>query len=187
MKTPIQRAADQHLAMAHVAKPKPVHEKKGKKLTASKRRRLLDKEAEALLRELNEWRDGGMCVLHEIDGARCGGSLTPWSHYIPQIQSPWLVRAIGNTFITCASHNLLHHHKDPVFGIWYSKTFGVAANEAIWREKVAHTGKRALEWETEERIERLKYLLDNRPYSYEIGHLIEGGFYGIWPQNNPKG
>jgi len=183
----MNRAVDHLNAMAAIAKPKPAPKAKGKKLTAPKRRRLLDKEAEALLRELNEWRDGGECVLKEIDGARCRGNLTPWSHYIPQIQSPWLVRAIGNTFITCAGHNLLHHHKDPVFGIWYSKTFGVAANEAILREKIARTGTHALEWETEERIERLKYLLDNKPYSYEIDHLIEGGFYGIWPQNNPKG
>jgi len=173
------------LTKANAPKPKPVREPKAKKLTAPKRRKLLEKEVEALMRELVWWRDGSRCVLAEIDGKKCGNGIQ-WGHFIPRSRSAYMVYILGNSFCQCGNHNLMHKHEDPVFGVWYSGTFGQAASEAILADVRAHAGKKPAEWELQEWIDELRSLLDDRPAVHTLELLIERGYYGSWPKENAK-
>ena len=157
------------------AKPKPTKGTSEKKIKL-----LLEKEIEKLSRELCRWRDGGVCVEAEIDGGRCS-SVIQWGHYIPRQISPFLVLAVGNTFDQCSSHNNLHHHKDPTFGVWYASKFGADANKAIWQIQRLHTGTKGRQvWELEELREHYRYLLDNRPAVHDFATLCRLGYYGEW-------
>jgi hypothetical protein len=167
--------------MAGIAKPKPAPKAKGKKLTAPKRRKLLEKEVESLMRELVWWRDGSACVMRHIDGARCGGGIQ-WVHFIARSKSAYLVYILGNTFCGCANHNGLDHWGDDVMSVWFSGEFGSAAHKAIWQEARDHVGKKPAEWELQEWIDELKALLYNRPAMHTPELLIELGYYGKWPK-----
>lgn len=170
-----------NLRKPNAPKLKPTKQPKGKKLTAPKRRKLLEKELESLMRELVWWRDGSTCVLKDIDGSKCGNG-TQWGHFVPRSRSSYLVYRLGNSYVQCGNHNLMHHHEDPVFGVWYSGTFGQAAAEAILADVRAHKGKKPVEWELQEWIDELKALLDDRPATYTQELLIERGYYGKWPK-----
>ena len=162
-------------------KPKPAKKPKVKRITAPKRRKLLETELEALMRELVWWRDGGECVLKSMDGGRCGGPIQ-WGHLIARQKSPYLKFALGNSFCQCKTHNGLEHWGDPIFGIWYDKTFGVAAREALWEARNAHINRLPPEWELEEWIAEVKDLLDDRPATYTRDLLVERGYFGRWPR-----
>lgn len=159
--------------------PKPTRPPKGNKKTVPLRKRL-EAEIERLSRELVWWRDGGRCVLAEIDGGRCGGPIQ-WGHFIPRSRSAYLKFAVGNTFCQCGNHNLLHKNGDEVFSVWYSMFFGQRAHAAIWNEARSHKGKPQT-WELEDWIKDHQDLLDDRPSTYTRPMLIERGFYGTWPQ-----
>lgn len=164
-----------------MAKPCP---KPTKQTSEKARRKGIEKRLEALSKELVNWRDVG-CVLANIDGGRCS-SLLQWGHVIPQGTSPWLVYAIGNTFKQCSSHNFLHHHRDPVYGIWYANTFGATAWAALGQEQRAHTGISRKIWELEELEQDYIDMLENRPAYHTFDLLVELGYYGRWPKEYTK-
>jgi hypothetical protein len=161
--------------------PKPAKQKKGKRVKYASPRKRMEIELEALLRELCNWRDGGACVLRQIDGGRCGGSIQ-WGHFLARQRSSYLVFAIGNSFCQCANHNLLHKVGDHIFGLWYDIQFGTDAHNALLDCARRSVGKKPTIWELQDWIARVKYLLDDRPALYTLAHLVELGYYGIWPQ-----
>jgi hypothetical protein len=161
--------------------PKPT-----KRTSEKSRRKGLERRLEALSKELVSWRDGAKCVVGQIDATRCS-ALLQWGHFIPQIKSPWLVYAIGNTFVQCSTHNLLHHQKDAVFDEWYGMRFGSDARRALGDEMRAHIGIKPKIWELEELEQKYIEMLENRPALHTFDLLVELGFYGEWPKLHTKG
>lgn len=179
MKSKIERAADGHLAMAAIhQKPKPVKQAKVKRVPIAKRRKILEKQIEAIVKMIIAWRDGQVCVMGSIDGSRCGNGLM-WNHYIAQGQSSWMRHDIGNVFWGCGNHNQLDKYGDPILGIWVQKTFGSVTVIALRDEAKAHVGKKRTEYELEELLAHYDDLYQNR-YTAELTleGLVRGGYYG---------
>ena len=174
------RAADTHLVLAaiHEARPKPSKEKKVKRVPAEKRRKKLEKQIEAIAKMIMFWRDGQVCVMAEIDGARCGGGLM-WNHVLRQQQSHWLKLDLSNFVCGCGNHNLLDFHGDKTLTLWYCQTFGVRALQALQAEAQAHKGQKRTEYELEEMLAGYDQLYQNRyTTDLDIASLVAGGFYG---------
>lgn len=178
----IKRAADLHEVMAVIGKPKPTRQPKAKRQPVAKRRRVLEKQLEDIVKLIIAWRDGQVCVMGQMDGARCGNGLM-WNHFIAQGQSGWMRIDLGNVYWGCGSHNLLERFGDPILGMWVQDTFGIAAVKALREEAKAHTtknktGKRT-EQELEELLARYDELYQNRFYvNLDLDSLIEAGYYG---------
>jgi hypothetical protein len=175
MKSKVELATDHLNVMTAIRPaPKPVREKKGRREKYVSPRKRLEIELEKAMRELCWWRDGGECVLRDIDGRRCAGSIQ-WGHFVPRKQSAYLKFAIGNTFCQCAGHNFRHWHGDHIFGLWYDTQFGIAAHKAML--DVAGKGEPSMD-ELEDWLARVRYLLDDRPALYTFPILVELGYYG---------
>ncbi len=175
------RAADTHLVLAaiHEARPKPTKEKKVKRVPAEKRRKILEKQVENMVKAIIAWRDGQVCVMGSIDGARCGNGLM-WSHFIAQGQSNWMRLDLGNVFWGCGCHNLLDKFGDPILGMWVQNTFGLMAVMALRDEAKKHVnGKKRTEYELEEMLAGYDQLYQNRyTTDLDLASLVAGGFYG---------
>jgi hypothetical protein len=160
------------------AKPKPLKSNRPKKTKASQpRRKILEKQLEAIVKLIIFWRDGQVCV-QTADGG-CGNGLM-WGHYIAQGQSAWLRYDLGNVFVQCGNHNLRDFHGDKSYATWFINTFGIIAAEALNAEKVAHSGKsqRTIQ-ELEDLLAHYDNLYQKRFYiTYEFRNLIECGYYG---------
>lgn len=165
-------------------KPKPVKQPKGKRVTSPSRRAILEKQLEAIVKMIVFWRDGSQCVLQNIDGHRCGGKMN-WGHFIPRARSKYLKYDLA-TFVQCDSHNLIHDSRktgggDPIFGLWFAKTFGVEALQAMsnaQREHLGANGKHSIP-ELEEMLAHYDDLYQNRFYiDNTFDGLVQGGFYG---------
>ncbi len=175
------RAADHHnvLSAIHEAKPKPSKEKKVKRVPAEKRRKILEKQIEDMVKMIISWRDGQVCVMGEMDGVRCGNGLM-WNHFIAQGQSNWMRLDLGNVFWGCGSHNGLDKWGDPILGIWVQETFGAKAVLALREEAKRHAnGKKRTEYELEEMLAGYDQLYQNRyTADLDLASLVVGGFYG---------
>jgi len=126
-----------------------------------------------------------MCILADIDGGRCGGVLN-WGHFIPRNKSKYLKYDLA-TFAQCGAHNMMHDSKktgggDPIFSLWFCKTFGLDALDAISTEQRLHlgaSGKRSVP-ELRALFSDYTKLYDNR-YTAPIGNIKEmvlSGYYG---------
>jgi len=173
-----------NLTKPNPPKAKPVKAAKVKKLTAPKRRKLLEKRAEALSRELVHWRDGDVCV--EEGMGKCS-SVLQWGHFIPQGKSPSLQYAVGNTFRQCSGHNTSHYYGDQTMIDWYIMTFGKEAYHALQADYRSRIKTKYQEWELEEVIAEHERLLENRPAFHTPELLAELGYFGKWPRMWPKG
>lgn len=164
------------------AHPKPVKKPKGKKKLSKSRRKILEAQLEAIVKQIVFWRDGAECVLKHIDGGRCGGKLN-WGHFVPRSRSRWLKYDLA-TFVQCDSHNLIHDSRktgggDPIFGLWFSKTFGLPALEAISDEQRGHIGGNQSVPELEEMLAHYDELYQNRYFvKLEVLDLVRAGYYG---------
>lgn len=162
--------------------PKPTRPPKGKRTQTKPRRKVLEMQLEAIVKQIVFWRDGSECVLRHIDGGRCGGKLN-WGHFIPRSRSGWLKYDLA-TFVQCDSHNLIHDSRktgggDPIFGLWFSQTFGLPALESMSNEQRLHTGDKRTIPELEELLAHYDDLYQNRYYvNFEIPDLIRAGYYG---------
>jgi hypothetical protein len=173
----IARAADSHLVLAelHAAKPKPEKVAKVKRVPVEKQRKKLEKQLEAIVKLIIFWRDGQECVMSKMDGSRCGNGLM-WNHFIAQKQSHYLKFDLGNVFCGCGNHNLLDFRGDKTLSIWFMRTFGVDAAEAM--SNAAHNGKRTIE-ELENLLAHYDSLYQNRyTVDLDLKSLIWAGFYG---------
>lgn len=179
MKSKLERAVDYHQCMASIhPKPKPVKQAKEKREPIAKRRRILEKQIEAIVKLIIAWRDGQVCVMGNLDGSRCGNGLM-WNHYIAQVQSPWMRHDLGNVFWGCGNHNLLDKHGDPILGIWVQKTFGSVAVISLRNEAKSHVGKKRTEFELEKLLAHYDELYQNRYYvELTLEGLVRGGYYG---------
>lgn len=164
------------------AAPKPTRPPKGKKRTKP-RRKVLEMQIEAIVKMIVFWRDGGECVEKEIDGGRCGGKMN-WGHFIPRSRSKFLKYDLA-TFVQCDSHNLIHDSRktgggDPIFGLWFTKKFGVFALEKLSEVQREHTdGKNHTIPELEEMLAHYDELYQNRFYvSLDTMSLVKAGYYG---------
>jgi len=160
------------------AKPKPTKEKRPKRKLSKSNRSLLEKQIEATLKLIIFWRDNQQCVMQNIDGARCGNGLM-WNHFIAQKQSSWLRLELGNVFCGCGNHNLLDFRGDKTLSIWFMKTFGVDAAEAMNKEARTNSGKKRTIPELEALLAHYDDLYQNRFYidSTQQG-LIDAGYFG---------
>jgi len=159
-------------------KPKPTKQKHKKRRLGKSPRAVLEKQIEDILKLIIFWRDNQQCVMSAIDGARCGNGLM-WNHYIAQKQSKWLRLELGNVFCGCGNHNLLDFRGDKTFSIWFIKTFGVAAAEAMNAEKAEHTGKKQTINELESLLAEYDNLYQNRFYcDSTFDGLVRAGYYG---------
>ena len=163
-----------------IGKPKPIKGDRPRKPKRSKSNRaILEKQIEDILKLIIFWRDNQICVMQNIDGARCGNGLM-WNHFIAQKQSNWLRLELGNVFVGCGNHNLLDFRGDKTLSIWFMKTFGVQAAEAMNAEARAHSGgKKRTMPELEDLLAHYDELYQNRFYidSTQAG-LIAGGYFG---------
>lgn len=165
------------------AKPKPEKKPKGRRTFGKSRRKVLEAQIEAIVKQIIFWRDGAACVESTIDGGRCGGKLN-WGHFIPRSRSKYLKYDLA-TFVQCDSHNLIHDSRktgggDPIFSLWLSKTFGLDALEAISQEQRDHIGEKDRSIpELEEMLEHYDNLYQNRFYvNLDIPSLVKAGYYG---------
>ena len=176
----VRRAAEHHEVMRMIKpRPKPTKADRPKKRKASKpRRKILEKRIEEIVKFIIAWRDGQVCVFSEMDGGRCGNGLM-WNHYIRQQSSSWLRYNLGNVFWGCGSHNMLEHHGDKTFDIWYTQKFGISVVVAMDEEKKAHKGKKHEIHELETMLSEYDELYQNR-YHIELDFesLIDAGYYG---------
>lgn len=166
--------------------PKPTKADRPKKKRATKpHRAIVEKQVEEIVKLIIAWRDNQQCVMQNIDGGRCGNGLM-WNHYIAQKQSNWLRLELGNVFFGCGNHNLLDFRGDKTFSIWFIKTFGVKAAEALQAEKAAHSGgKRRTVGELEDLLKQYDELYQNRYYcDSTFEGLIQGGYYGTIIRNS---
>lgn len=157
----------------------PILPPKPKKVPVAKRRKILCKQLEAIVKEIIFWRDAQVCVQAATDGHRCGNGLM-WGHYIAQKQSAWLRYELGNVFVQCGNHNQLDFRGDKSYALWFMTTFGPAAAQAMENERDAHRdGKQRSVVELEELLAHYDNLFQNRFFvSADIPSLIEAGFYG---------
>lgn len=166
--------------------PKPTRESrpKPKKIPVAKRRKILEAQLEAIVKQIVHWRDASTCVLVNIDGGRCRGKVN-WGHFIPRNKSKYLKYDLA-TFIQCDGHNMMHDSKktgggDPIFGLWVAKNFGVEGLEALseqQREHLGADGKRPIH-ELEEMLAHYDELYQNRFYvNLDIPSLVAAGYYG---------
>lgn len=165
--------------------PKPKPEPSGKKTRrmSKPRRKILEQQIEAIVKQIVFWRDGAECVERHIDGGRCGGKMN-WGHFIPRSRSKYLKYDLA-TFVQCDSHNLIHDSKktgggDPIFSIWFVKTFGIDALDALSKEQREHTGQKDRTIpELEEMLAHYDNLYQNRFYvNLDTPSLVEHGYYG---------
>ncbi len=167
-----------------LAKPKPTKEKKSRKVRVVSNRKKLEGQLEAIVKQIVFWRDGGQCVLSEIDGGRCRGIMN-WGHFIPRNKSKYLKYDLA-TFVQCQGHNMMHDSSktgggDPIFGLWFAKTFGLETLEALskeQREKQNDKGKHTIA-ELEEMLAHYDDLYD-RHFSVTpvLTELVAEGYYG---------
>lgn len=148
------------------------------------RRKILEAQIEAMVKQIVFWRDQSQCVLQQIDGGRCAGRVV-WGHFVPRARSKYLKYDLA-TFCQCDGHNLIHDSRktgggDPIFGLWVTDTFGVETLRAISLEQRAHlgaNGKRSIP-ELEDMLARYDHLYDMRFYvELTIPALVEKGYYG---------
>ena len=163
--------------------PKPVRERKPRKAKVIPRRKQLEQQLEAIVKLIVFWRDGCQCVEHEIDGGRCGGKLN-WGHFIPRSRSKYLKYDLA-TFVQCDSHNLIHDSRktgggDPIFGLSFVQTFGVAALEALSKAQREHIdGKVQTILELEELLTHYDDLYQCQYFvNTDIPSRIAAGYYG---------
>lgn len=162
-----------------LGKPKPEKQPRKKRKAKQTNRAILEKQIENIVKLIITWRDSQMCVMQNIDGGRCGNGLM-WNHYIAQKQSNWLRLELGNVFLGCGNHNLLDFRGDKIFSLWFIKTFGVKAAEAMNAEKAAHSGgkKRTID-ELESLLAQYDCLYQDRYYcDNTFEGLVENGYYG---------
>lgn len=169
-----------------VAKPKPTKSDRPKNPKVSKpKRKVLEKQIEEMVKRIVFWRDGGQCVERDIDGGRCGGIMN-WGHFIPRNKSKYLKYDLA-TFVQCGAHNMMHDSRktgggDPIFGIWFTKTFGIEVLEElsrVQRENQNDKGKHSIP-DLEEMLAHYDDLYQNR-YTAPVGDLqamIWAGYYG---------
>lgn len=193
----LPRAADHYNVMTVIEKekhmptpkPKPTKADRKKIKTTTKasrkpRRKVLEAQLEEMVKLIVHWRDGSLCVLRDIDGGRCGGKVN-WGHFIPRSRSKYLKYDLA-TFIQCDSHNLIHDSRktgggDPIFGLWFSETFGLPALRAMSEIQRSHTGT-----EGKHSIPELEAMLDHYDQLYQNRYtvnldtdsLVEAGYYG---------
>ena len=180
MTNPITRTADTHLTLAalHEAKPKPEKRTKTKRVPIAKRKKILEKQLADIAKMIIAWRDGQVCVMGQIDGARCGNGLM-WNHFIAQGQSAWMRHDLGNIYWGCGSHNMLDKWGDPILGIWVQDTFGSKAVLALRAEAKAHIKMERTEHELESLLAHYDELYQNRFYvNLDLQSLIKAGYYG---------
>lgn len=176
----IRHAAEHHNTMVAIyPKPKPTKEAKVKHVPAEKRRKILEKQIEAIVKLIIFWRDGQQCVMGKLDGARCGNGLM-WNHFIAQGQSNWMRLDLGNVYCGCGSHNLLDKFGDPILGMWVQDTFGLPVVMALRNEAKAHVnGKKRTEHELEEMLAGYDELYQSRfTTDLDLQSLVYAGFYG---------
>lgn len=169
--------------MSEKPKPKPLKGEREPKHKPSKpRRNILEAQLETIVKMIVFWRDAGQCVLADIDGVRCRGK-SNWGHFVPRARSKYLKYDLA-TFVQCDGHNLIHDSKktgggDPIFGLWFAKTFGVDTLEAISQMQRDHIGDKFTVPELEELLAHYENLYQNRFYvDAELKSLVEHGYYG---------
>lgn len=165
--------------------PKPTKADRPKKAKRSQpRRKMLEMQIEAMVKQIVFWRDQSQCVLVNIDGGRCNGKMN-WGHFIPRARSKYLKYDLA-TFVQCDAHNLIHDSRktgggDPIFGLWFVETFGQNALREIsrvQREMIASNGKHSIP-ELEEMLAHYDDLYQNRYYvSLDTMSLVLAGYYG---------
>lgn len=178
--TAIARAADRHLILSalHEAKPKPKKQAKVKRVPIEKQRKILEKQIENVLKMIIAWRDGQVCVMGQIDGARCGNGLM-WNHFIAQGQSHWMRLDLGNVYWGCGSHNLLDKYGDPILGMWVQSMFGLPAVIALRNEAKTHVKQKRTFDELTILLSHYDELYQNRFYvNLDLQSLIKAGYYG---------
>jgi hypothetical protein len=147
------------------------------------RRKQLEQQLEAIVKLIVFWRDGAQCVERDIDGGRCGGKLN-WGHFIPRSRSKYLKYDLA-TFVQCDSHNLIHDSRktgggDPIFGLWFTRTFGIDALEALSKTQREHIdGKAQTIPELEQLLAHYDQLYQDRFFvGTDIPSRIAAGYYG---------
>lgn len=198
MTNPTTRAAQHHETMAviELGKPKPrksdrkamvkspILPPKPKKVPVAKRKKILEAQLEAIVKQIVHWRDASTCVLANIDGGRCGGKVN-WGHFIPRARSKYLKYDLA-TFIQCDNHNMIHDSKktgggDPIFGLWFTETFGIEALRAMSLEQRTHLnadGKVSVA-DLEAQLAHYDELYQNRFFvNLDTASLVAAGYYG---------
>jgi len=151
-------------------KPKPVKHRKPP-------RKVVEKQLEAMAKQIIFWRDGSECVERFID-PRCRPGIQ-WGHVVPQGKSPKLVYSLSNVFPQCPNHNLLHNKKDPVYNDWYVRQFGARAYNDLCQFQRDNIGTQYCLWELENMLERYDELFENHFYvGLSIEELVAAGYYG---------
>ncbi len=158
--------------------PKPKKEK------SVNRRKVLEGQLEAIVKMIVFWRDSSQCVLQMIDGGRCRGRVV-WGHFVPRARSKYLKYDLA-TFCQCDGHNLIHDSRktgggDPIFGLWFGETFGLAALHAISIEQRTHLGKDGKHSipELEAMLAHYDELYQNRYFvGLDTESLVKAGYYG---------
>ncbi len=133
-----------------------------------------------LCRRIVEWRDGCICVLSGIDGAKCS-QVPNWGHVIPQGGSAYLVYELSNSFRQCSAHNIIHAQINPLlYGKWYREKWGKTAYDMLEAAQRENTGKHLNAEDLHNTLVELSDLYDLR-WTFSVATLedkVEAGFYG---------
>lgn len=192
----VRRAAEHHEVMAHLedspwetgkrrgtlaviqaAKPKPIRVKKPKQTrwmrskAAPRTKKQLEAKLDDLNRELVFWLYSNTCVEKALDGANCGGGLE-LGHIIRRSDSAWLKRLYWNLCVQCHDHNVFHG--DPQL----HTVIGPEHMARLRAEMVAHRSQAPSAEELQRRIERVEYLLANKPTTWTPDTLKAMGYFG---------
>ena len=160
-----------------IGAPKPKKQKKARQprwmrgAPHWRTKKQLEAKLDDLDRELIFWLYGNTCVEKASDGVNCGGGLE-LGHIIRRSDSAWLKRLWWNLTIQCHDHNCFHG--DPQL----HKVIGTAHMDRLRAEMVAHRSEAPKAEELQRRIERVEYLLENRPKTWTPDTLKAMGYFG---------
>lgn len=161
-----------------VAKPKPTKQAKIKKPKQKTNRQKLILELTRLCQQITKWRDGCICVLADVDGARCN-NVSQWGHVVAQGGSGYLKHSLSNSFRQCASHNIIHNDNPLIYTNWYRETFGQKAIKMLEDASLITYHKFSIPdlWEMRDNLERLIRNTVNMQGATRA-ELIAAGYYG---------
>ncbi len=159
-------------------KPKPAPRVKGRKRKAKTNRQKIVIEISNLCRAITTWRDGCICVLSGVDGARCN-EVSQWGHVVAQGGSGYLKHNLSNSFRQCGSHNKIHNDNPLIYTNWYRRTFGNRASDML-EEASKKTYHKFAVPELREMRDMLYELYDNRfaMNGATLEELVAAGYYG---------
>ena len=126
----VKRAADAHAVMADIhPKPKPTKQAKAKKRKKKTPRQMLERQLDAVVREIVLKRDGRCVVCGKTTNLQCGHLITRTKRGVR-----WDLK---NCNVQCAGCNFCHEHNPHPYTHWFIQRYGLPEYENLFARSEA--------------------------------------------------